>query len=524
MTESEFVRHMPCNSCGSSDGNSLYSDGHTYCFVCHDRTGDNDVHNHKMSKTVHLKGSAERLHKRKISEKTNKFYQIYRDGDTLRFPYYDESGILQGVKIKTKQKDFRYEGVSTNTLFGQHRFPSSGKRIVVTEGELDAASCYEAMGGWPMVSLPHGAASAKKDIQKQIPLFQGYEEIVLFFDGDDPGRQATEQVASVLPPGKVKIATLQDFKDPSEALQADDAEAIRKAIWDAKPYRPDGIVDGKTLLTAVTTPQAPFDHEYPFQGLNAKLHGIRYGELVTFTAGSGSGKTSIMRHIAADLLSKGESVGILELEASNRRTALGLMSTAVGKNLQIGEHTEEELTDAFSKSIDKWNLFLFDGFGSFEPDLIYNRIEYMATGLECKVIFLDHLSILLSGLDGDERRMIDPTMTKLRSLVERTGVALFLVSHLRRSGNDRTSHEEGGRVSLSSLRGSHSIAQISDSVVALEVDQQSDSDRKLTTVRTLKNRYSGEVGVSCRLSYDLNTCRFIEHETEEPTFNPATDF
>ena len=91
--------------------------------------------------------------------------------------------------------------------------------------------------------------------------------------------------------------------------------------------------------------------------------------------------------------------------------------------------------------------------------------------------------------------MIDTTMTKLRSLVERTGVALFLVSHLRRSGNDRTSHEEGGRVSLSSLRGSHSIAQISDSVVALEVDQQSDSDRKLTTVRTLKNRYSGEVGV-----------------------------
>ena len=95
-----------------------------------------------------------------------------------------------------------------------------------------------------------------------------------------------------------------------------------------------------------------------------------------------------MRHIAADLLSKGESVGILELEASNRRTALGLMSTAVGKNLQIGEHTEEELRDAFSKSLDKWNLFLFDGFGSFEPDLIYNRIEYMATGLECKCYIL----------------------------------------------------------------------------------------------------------------------------------------
>ena len=119
--------------------------------------------------------------------------------------------------------------------------------------------------------------------------------------------------------------------------------------------------------------------------------------------------------------------------------------------------------------------------------------------------------------------MIDTTMTRLRSLVERTGIALFLVSHLRRASNDKHAHEEGGRVNLASLRGSHSIAQISDQVVALEVDQQADAARKLTTVRVLKNRYSGEVGVACTLSYDINTCRFIEHEAE-PKFNPSTDF
>ena len=99
MTDAEFVRHEPCDNCGSSDANSLYSDGHTYCFVCHNRTGDNDViHSQQVTKTVHLTGSAERLHKRNISEKTNQFYQIYRDGDVLRFPYHDESGILLGVK------------------------------------------------------------------------------------------------------------------------------------------------------------------------------------------------------------------------------------------------------------------------------------------------------------------------------------------------------------------------------------------------------------------------------------------
>ena len=524
MTASEFVRHIPCPNCGSSDANSVYSDGHTYCFVCHTRkAGMMDFTHSHMSKDIHLKGEAQRLNKRNLSEKTCQFFRIFRDGNTLRFPYFTSDGVLKGCKIKNKQKIFTYEGVSTDTLFGQHLFPNSGKRIVVTEGELDAASCYEAMPGWPMVSLPHGAASAKKDVQKQIPLFQGYEEIILFFDSDDAGRKATEETASILPPGKVKIARLQGYKDASDALQNADAEAIRKAIWDAKSFRPDGIIDGKTLRDLVTTPQKPFDHEYPFKGLNEKLHGIRYGELTTFCAGSGSGKTSIMRHIATDLLSKGESVGILELEASNRRTALGLMSTAVGKNLHIGEHGKEELDSAFSNSIANWNLFCFDGFGSYDPDIVFNRIEYLATGLECKVIILDHLSILLSGLDGDERRMIDTTMTRLRSLVERTGIALFLVSHLRRASNDKHAHEEGGRISLSSLRGSHSIAQISDQVVALEVDQQSGAERKLTTVRVLKNRYSGEVGVACTLSYDLSTCRFNEHEAE-PEFNPSTDF
>ena len=469
-----------------------------------------------------LKGEAVPLKKRGLSQKTCQYYKIYKDGDVLRFHYFDEGGVLQGAKIKTKQKIFTYEGVSTQTLFGQHLFPSSGRRITITEGELDAASCYEAMPGWPMVSLAHGAASAKKDIQKQIPLLQGYDEICLFFDSDEAGRKAAEEAASVLPPGKVTIASMEAFKDPSDALQAGESESIRRAIWDAKPYRPDGIVDAKTLLKVITTPQKPCDHEYPYAGLNSLLRGIRYGELTTITAGTGTGKSSFCRELSAHLLQAGERVGYVALEESNQRTAIGLMSTALGKSLHIGEHSAKELTEAYNQTIANWNLFLFDGFGSYEPDLVYNRIEYLATGLETNVVFLDHLSILLSGLDGDERRMIDTTMTRLRSLVERTGIALFLVSHLRRSQNDRN-HEEGARVTLGQLRGSASIAQLSDAVIALERDQQTDAQRGTTTVRVLKNRYSGETGKACLLDYDLSTCRFIENEIERD-FDPATDF
>ena len=525
MSESEFVRHEPCSTCGSSDANSLYSDGHSFCFSCNTWSpGEGDVvHNHqRMSTNVQLRGSAERLQKRRISEKVCQKYKIHKDGSVLRFYYFSESGVLEGCKVKTKDKVFTYEGNVPGTLFGQHLFPSTGKRVVITEGELDAASCQEAMPGWPMVSLPSGAASARKSIQRAIPWLQGYEEIVLFFDNDEAGRKAAEDAASVLPPGKTKIARLEDHKDASDALQAHDEQLIREAIWNATPYRPDGIVDGKSLLELVTTPSPPADHDYPFQGIQNKLHGIRYGELVTITAGSGIGKSSFCRELATDLLNKGERVGYLALEESNRRTALGLMSAAVGKSLHLGEHDRSTLTEAYQATLADWNLFLFDGFGSFDPDLIYNRIEYLATGLDARVIFLDHLSILLSGLDGDERRMIDTTMTKLRSLVERTGVAMFLVSHLRRTSND-TNHEEGARVTLGQLRGSAAIAQLSDGVIALERNQQTTTGNSDTTVRVLKNRYSGEVGVACNLSYDLSTCKFNETQAE-PEFDPTTDF
>ena len=519
----EFLRHDPCSACGSSDGLAVYED-HSYCFVCHQWTAADGVV--KQSSTnmnyVTYQGQATRLNNRSLTEKTCEMYKILKDGKLLRFYYHDKSGRPIGAKTKTTNKIFSYEGDTEGTFFGQHLFPDKGKRVVIFEGELDAATGHQCMEGWPMVSLPTGAASAKKSIQKNLQWLQGYEEVVLFFDNDEAGIQASVDAASVLPPGKVKIARLSHYKDASDAVQANDADAVRKAIWDAKPYRPDGIVDGKSLLEIVTTPSPPADFEYPFQGLNNNLHGIRYGELCTITAGSGIGKSSFCRDIATALLQRGERVGYLALEESNRRTALGLMSAAVGKSLHLGEHTHEELTEAFDATMGKWPLYLFDGFGSYDPDIIYNRIEYLASGLDCRIIFLDHLSILLSGLDGDERRMIDSTMTRLRSLVERTGIALFLVSHLRRSSQDG-GHEEGARVTLSQLRGSAAIAQLSDSVIALERDQQSDSDASETTVRVIKNRYSGETGIACRLKYNLQNCKFIEqeHETE---FDPTTDF
>jgi len=475
---------------------------------------------------VRLQGSAGRLQKRRISEKTCEFFKAYKDGEQLRFHYYNSSGTLVGAKIKTKDKSFRCEG-EVKTLFGMQNFrkktTGKSKKLVICEGEMDVLSVWEAQPNWDVVSIPNGAPAAKKALKHNYEWINTYDKVVIFFDNDEAGQKAAIESASVLPPGKVYIGFLEGYKDASDAIQAHDEEAIRAVCnYDHFQYKPDGIVDAKSLIDVITTPTPPSDHDYPFQGLQNKLHGIRYGELVTITSGSGIGKSSFCRDLCTNLLNKGERVGYLALEESNRRTALGLMSTAVGRNLHLGEHDRSELAEAFDNTIKNWDLHLFDGFGSYDPDHIYERIEYMASGLDTRVVFLDHLSILLSGLDGDERKMIDQTMTKLRSLVERTGISLFLVSHLRRTTSD-VNHEEGARVTLGQLRGSAAIAQLSDGCIALERDQQSGSKSSSTTVRVLKNRYSGEVGVACQLSYDLSTCKFNETKAESE-FDPTTDF
>jgi twinkle protein len=137
----------------------------------------------------------------------------------------------------------------------------------------------------------------------------------------------------------------------------------------------------------------------------------------------------------------------------------------------------------------------------------------MAKGLGCKYVFLDHLSIIVSAQDNsDERKAIDEIMTKLRMLVQETNIALIIVSHLKRPSDK--GHEEGAATSLSQLRGSASIAQLSDMVIGLERNGQHEDllKRNTTRVRVLKNRYSGVTGPACALLYNKVTGRMFETE------------
>ena len=507
--ENEFVRHEPCPSCTSSDAFAVYSDGGGYCFSCghHEKgTGETQLHTPKLSKMVNYSGDFAGIRSRKITEETCKKFNVRVDaGPVIRFPYYS-GGRVVAYKERDQSKKFSWSGKNEeNALFGQNLF-GGGKTVVITEGEMDALSVWQARPNWPVVSVPNGAQAARKALQYQLKYLLGFDEIVLMFDGDEAGQAAVEECVGLFPHDKVFIASLGSYKDASEALVAGDGDAIRQAVWNKRSYVPQSIIDGRDLFDLVSSPLHGRDADYPYDDLNSVSGGLRRGELVTITAGSGTGKSTLCGEIAVSLINQGQSVGYIALEESVKRTGLRLMTVSANKPLHLNnEIGSEALQAAFRDTLGSGHVFLRDGFGSVDPDSLLADIRYLVKTNEVNWIILDHLSILLSGNESnDERKMIDVVMTKLRSFVEETGIGMILISHLRRAQGDQ-GHEDGAKVSLGQLRGSHSIAQLSDLVVALQRNIAAGDNRSELVV--LKNRFNGQTGPAGQLAYNTETGR-----------------
>ncbi len=525
------LQHVPCTVCESSNAVCVNEDNSWKCFSCntHGQNYDGEYEGEYVStenkvSSIRTEGIPGALIDRRISADTAKKYGVTItrnvDGSVKQhlYPYFSE-GVQVAQKIRDVQdKDFHIEGAVKNAdLFGTQTVQTKGKFITITEGECDAMAAYELMGSkWAVVSVINGAASAPRDVKRNLEFFNGFETIVICFDADKAGRDSAKKVAELFPPSKAKIMTLPDeYKDANDMLRVNKKQSFMEAWWNAKLFAPDGIVRGDDMWGVVTEEINQSFVEYPWKGMNDLTYGIRTYELITITAGSGMGKSQFIRELVYYLMNMEDesNIGLLMMEESIRRTGLSLMSLSANRLLHLPEvHIDkDELKEHYDATLGNGKIFLYDSFGSNSIDNIISRVRYMAKGLDCKYIFLDHISILVSDQqNGDERKALDEIATKLRTLVQETGIALFMVSHLKRPGG--TAHEEGGMTSLSQLRGSAGIGQLSDMVIGLERNGQHEDPiiRNTTTVRVLKNRFSGLTGPACYLYYDKDTGRMLE--------------
>ena len=534
-----FVKyHLPCPLCSSSDAVSVNADNSAYCFSCKEYIRDYNMEqeptivNREYEKKDFVgQSDFAEIVDRNIKSDTCRKYGVTVKIDSMGnitnhyYPYHDKQGAKIGTKTRfTKLKEFSIQGnTKYSGLFGEHLF-SKNKYCIITEGELDALSAYQMFKTdkyeTPVVSIKNGITSAVKDVKNSLDWLEQFDNVIVNFDNDEQGKEGALKVAELFSPGKCKIMHLpKEYKDASDCLSKNKIQAYVKSFWEAKVFAPDGIINANSLFDEITKPTIKSFVQYPFEELNKITYGIRPSELVTFTAGSGLGKTQVMREIIHHIIkSTQDNIGLLMLEETPVITSKGLMSIEANQRLHLPDvHlSKEEMKTYFDKTVGTGRVFMFDHFGSNSIDNIVSRVRFLAKGLDCKYVVIDHVSIIVSDQShGDERRALDEIMTRLRTLVQETGVAMMVVSHLRRP--DGKGHEEGAATSLSQLRGSASIGQLSDIVIGLERDAQNDDPeiRSTTRVRVLKNRFSGLTGPCSNLKYNNDTGRLIEVQASD---------
>lgn len=471
-------------------------------------------------------GETRALSKRGISAETCKHFGYTvgtRHGTPVQIAPYYKDGVLVAQHYRTPDKDFAWAGEAKGVeLFGQHLWRDGGKKVVITEGELDCMSVSQVQGNkWPVVSIPSGSKSAAKSLRANIEWLEKFEEVILMFDMDEPGKEATAECAPLFTPGKCKVASLP-LKDANDMLQANRGKELIDAIWGAKEYRPDGVVSIASIIDDAAE-EIVEGRPWFLPKLTEATYGRRDGEIYAFGAGTGVGKTDLFtQSIAYDLLVLKLQVGVLYLEQPKVETARRIAGKAVGKVLHVPrKSTKEERVEALKLISETNSLHLYDSFGSAEWDVIKAKIRYMVVGLGCKHIYFDHLTALVAS-EEDERKTLDRIMAEMAALALELKCTIHFISHLTRP--EGKPHEEGGRVQIKHFRGSNAIGMWSHFMFGLERDQQAENeaDRK-TTFRVLKDRNTGQAtGLTFPLDYDRATGLLSEAEDVSSPFAPTT--
>lgn len=519
--ESHLVRKEPCPECGSRDNLARYSDGHAYCFSMgcghYEPATDGTPTNHERARPVSdftpIAGSCVALLKRGITAETCAHfgYTVGTDPKTGKpvqlAPYKNAAGTVVAQKVRDADKNFMVVGKLKEALplFGQHLWKDGGKKVVITEGEIDCLTVSQLQGNkWPVVSVPNGAQGAKKSLQAALEWLERFDEVVLMFDQDDPGRQAVEECAPLFTPGKCKVASLP-LKDPNEMLKAGRGAEVIEAMWNAKPYRPDGVVGASDLVEKACAP-VPMGYPWFLEELTEATFGRRDGEVYGLGAGTGVGKTDVFTQSIAFDIDQGHTVGVLYLEQAPVETLRRIAGKATGKVLHVpGKATDEERRAAVEAVAGTGRLYLYDNFGSIDWATVKAKIRYMVVSLGCKMIYLDHLTALAAE-EEDENAALKVIMAELAGLFKETGAICHYISHL--ATPDGKPHEEGGRVMIRHFRGSRAIGFWSYFMFGLERDQQAEDPevRQTTTLRILKDRNTGQATGKCiYLGYDPET-------------------
>ena len=440
------------------------------------------------------------------------------------YPYY-KGDELKGFKCRVIEgkKFFSIGSVKDVDLFGWHQAVlSGGKKLFVTEGEMDAVALYQIFRAVnkgtkyesnipAIVSLAHGSGSAVKELLKHREMiFMHFKEIVLVFDQDKPGEEAVEAVLKVFPEG-VSVAHLPR-KDANQCL----LEGVSKAAYNAvafnsvKPKNTRLVLADSLFEEAKIAPTigAP----WPWEAVTKKTRGIRLGETIYIGAAQKMGKSEIVNTLAAHFIKElGWPVLLAKPEESNKKSVKLVAGKIVGKifhdpNVPFDEASYDEACDLMRNKLFLINLYQHLGWETLKADIRAAAME------GCKAIFIDPITNLTNGMSAaDANTRLQEIAQELSAMALDLNVVIFIFCHLR-NPDSGPPHERGGEVLSSQFAGSRAMARSCNLMFGLEGNRDphlNPEERNVRTLVLLEDREFGEVG-RFKLYWDRATSLFNE--------------
>lgn len=463
----------------------------------------------------------EYLKLRGISEETINYLKVSSDDKgNIVFPFYDENQSLVFLKFRPSKKvgkgelkSWREEG-GKPVLWCMDICDTKLKYLIITEGEIDTMSCYEA-GLKNCVSIPSGCEDFSW-IETCWSWLQQFEIITLFGDSDDAGIKMVKALINKLSDFRIKVVS-NKYKDANELLYKEGKEEVKKVVELAKEIPVQGLIQLADIEPE--NPQSRVIARSPWNTLDKITGGSPMGCISIWSGKRGNGKSTAVGQMLIDAIENGFKVCAYSGELKNERFKYWI-------DLQIaGSDNIESYFDSFKmeekyfvnkekrKIIEEWyrdkfwiyDSSIIDGIKE-ETTNILKLFEYAAKRYDCKIFLIDNLMTAREHYFKNEKdfyRAQGDFIRNIKAFAKKHDTHVHIVAHPKKTNNVNELDNDD-------VSGTTEITDLADFTYYVSKCEDTQRPEINTIIKVGKNREdgtTGQIGLSyCKKSRRLYLC------------------
>lgn len=473
---------------------------------------------------------------RGISEDTLLFHNIGygptwmpaadKEVNAIQFPFYKNS-VVVNIKYRDGHKHFKQAKNAQKCFYGFDNMTNKTDTLIITEGEIDALSVYEA-GFHEVVSMPDGAPSgnstnfntkfdflisAEENIKK-------YKKVIIAVDGDGPGKVALDEISRRIGYEKSWYIVYPEWcKDSNDVLVKYGKEKLKELLKNPKGYPVDGLYEPNDFLQDVLsdlTNGVDIGAKTGWPGLDKYITFVP-GELTIITGMPSSGKSNWNDCLALNLAEQGWKFGVYSAE-----------NQPVKKHMR--SFIEKMTKKSFYKTYSGYdNVLKSDVVGVVEYlqgkfyfilpeeptiDAIIERAKVALFRSGINALLIDPWNEIYHDFKGmTETQYISQALGKLRSFGRANDIHIFIVAHpAKQYKTDSGKYNAPDMYSIAG--GAHFRNKADNGICVHRTYNEGEESEVQIIVQKVRYRDFGQPGMY-KLRFEYATSRYVDDVKQE---------